>query len=56
MTGKEIQKIMNVEGSRQGVVLWHSELLLQGNQILFRWFTEAAGWNRMITQFSGRNS
>jgi hypothetical protein len=26
---------MNLETSRQEAVLWHSELLLQGNQILF---------------------
>lgn len=46
---KGIQKIMNIEASGQGVVLWHFDLPLQGNQILFRWFIEAAGWNRMIT-------
>jgi hypothetical protein len=56
MTGRGIQKIMNIEAPPQGVVLWHSELLFQGNQILFCWFIEAAGRNRMITQFSGINS
>jgi len=55
-TGKGFQKIMNLETSRQGAVLWHLELLLQSNQILFFWFIEAAGWNRMITHISRRNS
>jgi hypothetical protein len=32
---------MNLEVSRQGAALWHSELLPQGNQILFLWFITA---------------
>jgi len=55
-SGKGFKTVMNLEKSRQGAVLWHSELRLQGNQILFLWFIEAAGWNRMITQISRRNS
>jgi hypothetical protein len=43
---------MNLETSLQEAVLWHFELLLQGKQIFFLWFTEAAGWNKMITQVS----
>jgi hypothetical protein len=41
--GKGFQTIMILETSRQGAVLWHLKLLLQGNQILFIWFIEAAG-------------
>jgi hypothetical protein len=46
---KGFQTVMNPEKSRQGAILWHSELRLQGNKILFLWFVEAAGWNRIIT-------